>query len=194
MADRHAVTDPMPDEKSDTSDAVVERARQGAADAIGMLYDQHHDPVFRFLWARVGERHTAEDLTGEVFLRMQSALPRYESRRQPFRAWLFRIARNLVVDRYRQHKGRQELPLDEAGVAPPGEADPEETVERKLTAEHLRRALLTINPARREVVALRFFGQLSVRETAMAVGKTEAAVKALQHEGLLELRSALRQE
>ncbi len=172
----------------------VEKARRGEPAAIGTLFDRHHEDVFRYLWARLGDRQAAEDLTGEVFLRMHASLPGYEVRELPFRAWLFRIARNLLIDEYRRHKGRVTVSLDESTIAMSAGAGPEQTAERELTAERLHRAILRLSRARREVVALRFFGQLSIRETATAMGKTVAAVKALQHEGLLALRAALQEE
>lgn len=178
----------------EAADNVVERARRGESAAIGTLFDRHHQSVFRYLWARLGDRQAAEDLTGEVFLRMQAALPRYEMRELPFRAWLFRIARNLLVDEYRRGKGRATVSLDEAAVASPVAVGPEQSAEGDLVVERLRRAIQRLSKARREVVALRFFGQLSLRETATALGKSVAAVKALQHEGLLALRDALREE
>jgi len=76
-------------------------ARRGDVNAIGALYDRHHEALFRYIWSRVGERETAEDMTGEVFTRMLAALPRYQPTATPFRAWLYRIAHNLVVDHYR---------------------------------------------------------------------------------------------
>ncbi len=178
----------------DVVDRVLEKAIRGEPAAIGTLYDRHHEGVFRYLWARLGDRQAAEDLTGEVFLRMHASLPRYEARELPFRAWLFRIARNLLIDEYRRRKGRTTIPLDESTTAVPAGIGPEQTAERTLTAERLRGAMLRLSRPRREVVALRFFGQLSVRETATAMGKTVAAVKALQHEGLLALRVALEEE
>lgn len=192
MADTEPTTDIVT--RPEEVDRVVESARRGESAAIGTLFDRHHENVFRYLWARLGDRQAAEDLTGEVFLRMQASLPHYEVRELPFRAWLFRIARNLLIDEYRQRNGRVTVSLDESTTAVPAGAGPEQAVELELTAERLRRAILRLSRARREVVALRFFGQLSLRETATAMGKTVAAVKALQHEGLLALRVALQEE
>ena len=173
---------------------LVARAQGGDVDAIGALYDQHHESIFRYVWLRVGDRHLAEDLTGDVFMRMLAALPGYRSMGLPFRAWLYRIAHNLLVDHFRKVGDREPLPLDVVEHTEAGEDDLASTVERNLLAERLHRALSKLDPSYREVVVLRFISGLSLREVALATDKTEAAVKSLQHRGLAALRLALNQE
>src|SRR5512135_3869303 len=91
----------------------VKRAQQGDAAAVGQLYDAHHPALFRYIWSRVGEQALAEDLTGEVFMRMLSALPRYHMSAAPFRAWLYQIAHNLLIDHYRKAGNHVNLPLQQ---------------------------------------------------------------------------------
>jgi RNA polymerase sigma-70 factor (ECF subfamily) len=170
---------------------VVTRAQRGEVDAIGALYDQHQEAIFRYLWARLGERQAAEDLTGDVFMRMIGALPNYRPS-APFRAWLYRIARNRLIDHYRR-RAQSPLPLTHAEVKT-AEADPITLAEHTLTIERLHRALAQLEEAQREVVALRFLSGLSLQETAAALDKTEAAIKALQHRGLAALRGLLMEE
>jgi len=176
-----------------TSAEWVTRAQAGEAEAIGRLYEQHHEALFRYLWARVGERPLAEDLTGEVFMRMLNALPHYRASTAPFRAWLYQIARNLLVDHYRKTSGRVLVPLQQAEVMRDEMSDLSLTVEHQLTMERVHQALARLDEAQREVVALRFLSGLSLQEVAAALGKTENAVKALQHRGLAALRQALGQ-
>jgi RNA polymerase sigma-70 factor (ECF subfamily) len=169
----------------------VTLARHGDVRAVGRLYDQHHEALYRYIWMRVGEKQTAEDLTGEVFMRMLDALPRFRPTGVPFRAWLYRIARNLLVDHYRKMETRSVESLqDSHGQIAAGE-DPGSAVEQKLSTEHLQQALGRLDEAQREVVSLRFLAGLSLEETALALEKTEAAVKALQHRGLAALRQVL---
>ena len=170
---------------------IVARAQQGEAQAIGALYDQHHEALFRYVWARVGERQTAEDLTSDTFLRMLAALPRYRPAQAPFRAWLYRIAHNVVIDHYRQAAHRKTVPLADVEQHAAPHADPAAHIDETLTLERLHRALPQLDGAQGEVVALRFLSGLSLQETAAVLGKTEMAVKALQHRGLLALRQAL---
>src|SRR5574341_1591695 len=81
---------------------LVRRAQRGEVEAIGVLYDLHYQAVFRYFKARVGDPQTAEDLTGELFRRMLTSLPGYRAIGEPFRAWLFRLAHQHMVDNYRQ--------------------------------------------------------------------------------------------
>ena len=170
---------------------LVTRAQGGDAEAIGQLYDQHHEALFRYVWARVGERPLAEDLTGEVFMRMLNALPRYRATTAPFRAWLYQIARNLLVDHYRKMSGQSLVPLHEAETTGVEAGDIATLVEQQLTLERVHQALARLDETQREVVTLRFLSGLSLQEVAAALGKTENAVKALQHRGLMALREML---
>jgi RNA polymerase sigma-70 factor (ECF subfamily) len=170
---------------------LVHLAQEGDMAALGTLYDQHHGLIYRYLRARLGDQHTAEDLTGEVFQRMLAGLPSYRAQGLPFRAWLFRIAHNLLVDHYRRAgRGLQVEWQDSARTVDVG-ADPAHQVEHTLTLEHAYRALAALDDHQREVVTLRFLSGLSLRETALALGKSEDAIKALQRRGLAALRLAL---
>ena len=81
-----------------TEASIVKKAQKGDSSAVGWLFDNHHEAIFRFIWLRVRDHALAEDLTGEVFMRMVAELPRYQNRDLPFRAWLYRIAHNLVAN------------------------------------------------------------------------------------------------
>lgn len=169
---------------------LVARARQGDMDAIGSLYDQHRESIFRYLWLRLGDQPLAEDLAGDVFLRMLDALPRYQALGLPFRAWLYRIAHNMLVDYFRKTKNRTPISIEALNEYKAID-DPPETVERRLLAEQVNAALSQLDQSQRDTVVLRFLMGLSLQETALALGKSEAAVKALQHRGLNALRRAL---
>ena len=179
----------------DLSDAeLVERAQGGDVAAIGELYDLHHQDFFRFAWSRLGDRQAAEDLTGELFTRMVKSLGSYRKRDVPFRAWLYRIARNLVVDYRRKHGRYEQVSIDQAdgAVLLHGEDGrspyPESAVERQLTRDRVRKALESIDESQREVVVLRFLVGLSLKETADTLQKSVPAVKSLQYRGLAALR------
>jgi RNA polymerase sigma-70 factor (ECF subfamily) len=172
---------------------LIQRARGGDMTAVGALYDEHHDNIFKYLWLRVGDRQVAEDLTGDVFIRMMSALPNYRLAGAPFRAWLYRIAHNLIVDHFRRANLRTPVPL-EAIEEQAREDDPLAAVDRKLLVERLQHALSQLDQLQREVVALRFVVGLSLQEVAQVIGRSEAAVKSLQHRGLAALRRALSEE
>ncbi len=179
----------------DVSEAgVVARAQMGEAEAVSLLYEAHQPAIFRYVWSRLQERRAAEDLTGEVFLRMLEALPRYRSSTTPFRAWLYRIARNLIIDWGRRNRHDRLATPEETQADPAPDSDLEHKVEARLSLEALRAALMQLEASQREVVTLRFLAGFSLHETAAAVNKTEAAVKALQHRGLAVLSQILNQE
>jgi RNA polymerase sigma-70 factor, ECF subfamily len=170
---------------------LLARARRGEPDAIGSLYDRYSPGIFRYLWYRLGDRCQAEDLTGEVFMRMLKSISGYRSQGSPFRAWLYRIAHNLLVDAFRSERAAQEVSLEEAGELEGTGLPPSQQVERNLTLDTVRKSLENLAQPQREVVILRFIDDLSIAETALVLGKTEAAVKALQHRGLAALQAAL---
>lgn len=176
------------------SPEVLALAQRGDEAAIGVLYDSHCQAVFRYFKARLGYQQTAEDLTGEVFRRMLTGLPRYRAIDLPFRAWLFRIAHNLLVDHYRQESGHTVVSLQDAENVSADEINPASVVEQKLTMEQAHRALSDLEPAQRDVLALRFLSGLSLKETALAMSRTEDAIKALQRRGLAALRVSLAME
>lgn len=179
------------------SDAeLVERAQGGDVAAVGELYDLYHQDFYRFAWSRLGDRQAAEDLTGELFTRMVKNLNSYRLRDVPFRAWLYRIARNLVVDYHRKHGRYRQVSLEQAENAAQSLGEdghspyPESAVENQLTLDQVREALESIDESQREVVVLRFLAGLSLKETADTLQKSVPAVKSLQYRGLAALRTA----
>lgn len=163
-------------------------------ESIGELYDRHHQRIFRYLWSRVSNRQVAEDLTGEVFARMITNLPKYRPTQVPFQAWLFRIAHNILIDYYRKEGSKKELSLEELGAVVAGTDNPARNIEQQQFSEQVWGALQELNPSRQEVVTLRFFMGFSIQEVASIVGKTVNAVKMTQYRGLKELRQVLERE
>jgi RNA polymerase sigma-70 factor (ECF subfamily) len=172
---------------------LIARAQGGDVEAIGALYDRHQESIFRYLWLRLSDRQLAEDLTGDVFMRMLSALPDYRELGLPFRSWLYRIAHNLLVDHYRKESRFASVPLETA-EDDRSEIDPAAAADQALLVERVKLALARLDQHQREVVILRFVLGLSLREAALALDRTEGAVKSLQHRGLAALRRALTSE
>jgi RNA polymerase sigma-70 factor (ECF subfamily) len=167
---------------------VIELAQSGDLDALGSLYDTHINQVYRYTLARLGNVHDAEDVAEEIFLKMLGGLPGYEWRKVPFAAWLMRIARNEVVSFLRRNGRRAhdtELPEE---MVDRGNNDPAEAAEKVMALEDLRKAVVLLPEAQREVIILRFASGLSVADTARALGKNENNVKVLQHKGMQRLQ------
>lgn len=176
-----------------TDTELVELAQGGDVAAVGKLYDAHHQSIFRYVWSRVSDQQLAEDLTGEIFTRMVTSLNGYRPSSVPFRAWLYRIARNLIIDYYRSENGRVPASLEAAANVPSSDGNPVTLVEQILALENILAALACIDPDQQEVINLRFVAGLSLAETAQTIEKSVPAVKSLQHRGLKALRAALKE-
>lgn len=174
---------------SNTVPDLVARAQKGSADAAGQLYERHYPSIFRYLFYRTGDQHTAEDLTGEVFLKMVQALPAYRVTAATFRTWLFQIARNLSIDYFRRGKTHPVAVLDES--LPSAEQAPENAADRRLTGAQLYRAVAQLNEDQRDVVLMRFVEGMPIGEVAVALHKSEDAIKGLQRRALIALRDLL---
>ncbi len=189
MADRLNVPDLTAPTAGELEEAdLVRRAQQGDARAFGVLYEQHVDRVYAYIAHRVGNRADAEDLTEEVFLKALANLGRFRWRGSLL-PWLLTIARNLVTDHWRRRNREREWPL-----APPAAANGlTDAVERHWQREQLRAAAGELTELQQQVIALRFAAGLSIAETAQVMGRSENAVKNLQHKAIAALRRQLRQ-
>ena len=169
--------------------SLVHQAQRGDKEAFTQLYESHFDKIYRYVVLRIGNKTEAEDVTQQVFLKALQSIPSFKWKGIPFSAWLFRIAHNLVVDYLRKVKKVIITPLDESSVK--SDSNPQLLVEQRLDIEQLISATKRLTRAQREVISLRFAGELSVAESAKVMGKSEGAVKALQHSAIVALRKAL---
>ena len=174
-------------------DAAIERlvtdAQRGDAWAFGMIFDHYHESIYRFIASRVNRPSDAEDLTQHVFVKALEALPRYESRGIPFGGWLFRLARNAVIDHVRTRHDHAEL--DSITEWTHGDAGPDEIAVVRQELDAVGAALAALTDEQREAITLRFFAGLSARETAAAMGKQEGTVRGLQFRAIAALRRQL---
>jgi RNA polymerase sigma-70 factor, ECF subfamily len=168
---------------------VVARAKAGDSQAFDELYDRYAARVYRYALARLDEPADAEDLLQRVFLKVIEAMPRYEERGVPFAAWLFRIARNAVVDHGRQPQ--QTLTLEAAVGHADGAQGPDRLAELAADRAVVRAALDELTAEQRDVVLYRFFAGLTPREIGQLMGKREGTVRALQFRALATLRRRL---
>ena len=169
---------------------LVEDARAGDAWAFGLLFDHFHLPVYRYIASRVHRPSDAEDLTQLVFVKALEALPRYESRGIPFGGWLFRLARNTVIDHVRTR--HEHVDLESASHQPGVEAGPDEVTVARQELDEVAAALAALTDEQRDAIALRFFAGLSAREAAEVMGKQEGTIRGLQFRAIAALRRQLR--
>lgn len=166
------------------------RAAGGDVSAFGLLYDRHVDAIYRYVYYRVRDDAEAEDLTSDVFMRALKAMPRYEPR-QAFLAWLYRIARNAVIDRAR--RGNRQVSFEDALEHPAADQIVEPDIEllSRSDSDTLRKALAKLTPLQQEVVVLRFLEGYSTHEIARLVGKREGTVRGIQFRAIGALRQLI---
>ena len=172
--------------KKEADERLLIEAAQRDPARFADLYELNFERVYAYVVKRVQDRAESEDLTAEVFHQALANLKRFEWRGIPFAAWLFRIAANLISDRW-QKSGREVTDEESIGSAQVSPVEIEE-VERRAT---LFRLVDSLPAEQRRVVVLRFVEQKSIKEVASAIRKTEGAVKQLQFRALSTLKARM---
>ena len=175
---------------------LLERAKQYDEAALGELYDGYAPRIYAYIYRRVGDAQVAEDLTGDVFVRMLQAIQSERFWHTSFQAWLYRIAHNLVVDHYRQQPSTIEMEMNEQVMMTEdsSEGNPAFAIIERFSHQRLRIAMNRLTSDQQQVLSLRFGEGMTARETAEVMGKTVGAVEALQHRALTALRRVLERE
>ena len=172
--------------------ALLERAKQYDEVALGELYDHFAPRIYAYIYRRSGDPHLAEDLTGDVFVRVMQAIRSERFWHTSFQAWLYRIAHNLVADHFRRHGPTLDVELDEQVAA--AQDDVSFIVAKRLSHRRLRAAISRLTPNQQQVLALRFGEGMTARQTAEVMDRSTGAIEALQHRALAGLRRALKRE
>jgi RNA polymerase sigma-70 factor (ECF subfamily) len=166
------------------------RARSLDEAALGTIFDTYFPVLYRYIYHHVHHPQAAEDLTAEVFARMLEQLANGHGPKDHLRAWLYRVAHNLVVDHSRRQIHRDHEPLDEQLAF--CEGDVHEQTEASIIRQHARSALMELTPTQRAVIVLKFLEGYENHEVARILNTTVGAVKALQHRGLAAMQQYLR--
>jgi RNA polymerase sigma-70 factor (ECF subfamily) len=172
--------------------ALVERAQQGSRDALEELYLIHFDRIYSYLHMSVGNRHDAEDLTTQTFLKMLESIGKFRFQAAPFSAWLFRIAHNLAMDHFRA--ARRWQPEEEV-PEPPGDEEPSAEAQalQSIGRQSMLELIEGLSPEQQQVLTLKFVFNFPNAEVATILGKTEGAIKSLQHRALVSLQKQITQ-
>ena len=178
---------PLPNERQ-----LVKQAKSGNPDAFAELYDAYVDRIYRYIYFRVSDDVTAEDLTSQVFLNAWESLDRYQVGNSPYLALLFTIARNLVIDHYRVKK--ETVDFDAMIQAKAVGPDPDEEVQNRFEMQAIRTALQFLTEEQQQVLVLRFVTGLSTEEIAKLMDKREGAIRALQMRALQALTKYLEEK
>jgi RNA polymerase sigma-70 factor (ECF subfamily) len=169
---------------------LVERAQGGERDALEELYLVHFDRIYSYLHMSVGNRHDAEDLTTQTFLKMLESIGKFRWRSAPFSAWLFRIAHNLAMDHFRANRRWQ--PEEEVPEPDPGDASAaEEEALHSIGRRSMLELIENLSHEQQQVLTLKFVFNFSNGEAATILNKTEGAIKSLQHRALASLQRQL---
>src|SRR5712671_492838 len=170
--------------------ALVDRAQQGDRDALEELYLIHFDRIYSYLHVSVGNRHDAEDLTTQTFLKMLEKIGSFKWQSAPFSAWLFRIAHNLAMDHFRALRRWQP---EEEVPEQPGEEEPsaELVAMQTIGRESMLKLIDRLSPEQQQVLTLKFVFNLPNAEVATILDKTEGAIKSLQHRALVSLQKQI---
>ncbi|MDP9309358.1 MAG: RNA polymerase sigma factor [Chloroflexota bacterium] len=173
--------------------SAIARAREGQAQAIRELYDVYSDPVRRYCYVRLGDSESAQDCVQEVFVCIWKGVKNFEYRGDlSFTAWLYTIANNVLVSYVRKRRRVQQVPLTpELNLTDPRSHDSARNICDRLA---LRDAISQLTTEQQQVITLKFFVGLSNLEIAEIVGRSEGAVKALQHRAINRLQHILSNE
>src|SRR5690348_10372425 len=188
-----AAADKSSRESNENVRRLVDRAQQGDRDALEELYLIHFDRIYGYLHMSVGNRHDAEDLTTQTFLKMLESIGKFRWRSAPFSAWLFRIAHNLAMDHFRA--GKRWQPQEDV-PEPPGSEEPsaEMLAMHSIGRQSMMELIETLSPEQQQVLTLKFVFNFANADVATILGKTEGAIKSLQHRALASLQKQITQK
>lgn len=155
-------------------------AKSGDTEAYGLLYELYFTPVFRYIYLRVRDKEEANDLVQTVFLKVFTALPNFKEQNKSSLAYFFTVSRNTIIDYWRKKK---EVKVDDFGAIAERIADntesPLKSFEENESQNLIHRALGELTNIQREVITLKFLSDLSNKEIAELLGKTEEAVRSI---------------
>jgi RNA polymerase sigma-70 factor (ECF subfamily) len=191
MADGSPGTTPLNQRTSSQElTRLVDQAQRGDRHALEELYLLHFDRIYSYLHMSVGNRHDAEDLTTQVFVKMLESIGNFRWRSAPFSAWLFRIAHNLAMDHFRANKRWQleeEVPEPDPGEGSAAEEEALESIGRQSMLQLIEK----LSPEQQQVLTLKFVFNFSNADAATILDKTDGAIKSLQHRALASLQRQL---
>jgi RNA polymerase sigma-70 factor (ECF subfamily) len=193
---REPDTVPQPPDASERDDAgivaeweIVRRAQDYDEAALQSLYETYHPKVYNYAFLQMGDVQAAEDLAADVMLKMIESIRKYQFKGLPFSAWVFRIARNRLIDLHRRRRRRGEVDLSEslAGTL----ASPQAMAELALQRGQIQVALKYLTEEQRQVIVLKFIEGFDNRSVGSIMGRSEGAIKSLQHRALASLKRVL---
>lgn len=185
---RYSMQEWPPPPMNITDGELVERAQAGDAQAWAHLYDRYVRDIYAFTFWRLHEKEVAEDTTSDIFIKAMLALPRFKSEKGTFKAWLYMIARNTVIDVVRAKKPSVEL---EEAVHLEHEPKGQHRLSETIDASRVLPYLEQLREDQKEIVMLRVWNELSHKEIAQLLNISEAASKMAFSRSIKQLRSIM---
>ncbi|MFW0837509.1 MAG: RNA polymerase sigma factor [Candidatus Komeilibacteria bacterium] len=165
--------------------AIIKACQQGDSEQFTLLYDKYVSAIYKFVYYRVSHREVAEDLTSQIWLKVLDRLDQYKIKNSSFSAWLYRIARNAVIDYYRT--SRQEFDISTMELS--SKEDLQREAEIKDSLNRVQKYLQELPDDMRDIVIMRLWDQLSYEEIAGIMDKSEASCKMMMSRALQKIRA-----
>ena len=183
----------MEDEK-----VLIKRAKDGESSAFGLLYDNYLPKIYRFVLLKVSHREEAEDLTHQAFLKAWENIGRYKDEGFPFSSWLYKIARNAVIDHYRSVKhSKTEANIDDFDEELSeftAENSFDKDIDRKIELRKISDGIKKLKEIEQDIIIMRFIDDLPHEEVASVIGKSVGATKLIQHRAIKKLQQILKHD
>lgn len=164
----------------------IDRFQAGDFEAFGFLYERYIDNIFAFVYRKTSDKEIAEDLTSRVWMKALKSLEFFGQKDNAnFKSWIYRIAQNTVIDYYRTRKEN----IDIDGIVEVGICDDfAKQIDNKDKLSKVTKYLCQLKPIEREIVTLRIWDDLSYKQIAWLVEKTEDNCKKIFSRALKKLQ------
>lgn len=162
---------------------LIQNAIGGEASAFGLLYDRYQPQIYRFIYLKVSHREEAEDLCHQVFLNAWQNIKTYKHKGFPFSAWLYVIARNKVIDHYRQNKITIDIETVHLSIE-----------DRTADMNDARQAITKLSSIEQDIVIMRFIEDLPIKEVAKNLNKNELTIRVMQNRAIKKLKRIMNNE
>ncbi len=165
------------------------KAAVNAVEAFTAFYEQFLPKIFKYVSYRINDKFVAEDITSAVFEKALTNFDRYNAEKAALSTWVFRIARNTLIDHFRASSRDKTVQLDEALDTPEGSRSPEQAAIDEEESRRLRRCIAKLSPPEQEVISLKFSGEMTNRQIAGMMGLSESNVGVIVYRAVRKLRS-----